>query len=765
MYWTISVAISAFAAYGNMELLWLQFLLLPLVMKGKRDFPAIALLLIVSFLSYYHFSTYIISHTPTKIEIPHNKALQWTATVKVDGAKVKGFAKEPNGILYYLIYTIKTEEEKHMLESMDLVGRSVIVHGVLELPESPAHKYAFNMAHYLRMNGATRLFRATKMNVKNQVDSPFTRLSKRRALVKDHIAEVFPVSLQVEAEALLIGDRSNMDAATSSQYRTLGITHLFAISGLHVGLLTIMLRISAKRLRIRIETVDTLLLFALPCYALLAGGAPSVWRAVTVTVLILLTSTGRLKLRAEDALALSAIGFMLLKPYVLFQPGFQLSYAAAFSLLYSATYLSRHLNVLIVSAKVTAITQLALAPILLFHFYELSLSSFIVNIIYVPLYSIVILPSNIVLLIVSLISKKVAIPLFFIYKPIRNGVTIATTWLADLPYQVWTAGKPSLLLMAMMVVCVACCFLIIERSNRYFIGLLIIVTPALIIQTKPYFDPITYVSFLDVGQGDSIVVELPYKKGVYVIDTGGNVFFDDSTWKTPEKPFEIGRQIVVPYLKGRGISSIDKLIISHAHSDHMEGADEVLQEIRVKEVHTPAGSLQEETMSNVMEETRRQRIAVLSKLTGDGWFAGDTEFAYLSPFDENYTHNNSSLVLLMKNEFGYLLFTGDLEKEGEQKIIRKFGHVELKPLILKVGHHGSHTSTTEELLDFLDPELAVISAGRNNRYGHPHADVVERLTTKEVTTYSTADHGTVVLELKGKQLDVLFSRQKKKDSD
>lgn len=765
MYWTLSATVSAIAAYGSAEVLWLNLLFIPLIFRSKKDILSLSLLLAISLLSYYYFQTYVTLHSPEMKEESMIKSLTWSSTVKIDGAKVKGFAKDTNGIKYYLIYTLISEDEKKRLQKMDLSNRKITVEGVLELPEPPAHKYAFDMASYLRMNGAAMLFQANRMTISEQAPHPLNRLAERRSAVKEHIEKVFPESLQVEAKALLIGDRSNMDAELSSQYRKLGITHLFAISGLHVGLLTALLRTAAKRLFLRIETIDMALVFMLPCYALLAGGAPSVWRAVSVTILLLLSSTGKIKIKMDGALALSALGFMLIKPYILFQPGFQLSYVAAFSLLYSAKYLKKQHSLLVISASVTAITQLALLPILLVHFYELSLSSFFVNLVYVPLYSMIILPVNILLLAITFLSETLAAPLFHIYVPFRSGIGRATAWLAEFQWQVWTAGRPSVLWLLVMVTSIACCFVVVERWNRKLIGFAIVLIPAICFQVKPYLDPHTYVTFLDVGQGDSIVIELPFRKAVYVIDTGGTVMIGPPTWKTPEKPFEVGRQIVVPYLKGKGINTIDILTISHAHLDHIEGADEVLQELRVKEAHFPAGSINEEVMVPVIQEMKRQNTKMKSQLVGNGWSAGSAEFTYMSPFDDNYTHNDSSLVLLMKNDYGYLLFTGDLETDGEEKVMKRYGEVQLIPLILKVGHHGSKTSTTEPFLNFLQPEIAIISAGRNNRYGHPNDEVMERLAANNIKTYVTAEQGTIILKMRAKELEMSTTREKKKDSN
>ncbi|MBO1912614.1 ComEC/Rec2 family competence protein, partial [Microvirga sp. 3-52] len=153
-------------------------------------------------------------------------------------------------------------------------------------------------------------------------------------------------------------------------------------------------------------------------------------RAVSVTVFILMTTFGRVKVRLDNAIALSAIFFILYEPYILFQPGFQLSYLAAFSLVLSSTILSKMKSAIKVTFFVTLISQLSLYPVLLFHFHELSLSSFIVNLFYVPLYSIIILPMNIILLITTAFFPVIAHFLFSFYVPIREIINLLTSWIA-----------------------------------------------------------------------------------------------------------------------------------------------------------------------------------------------------------------------------------------------------------------------------------------------------------------------------------------------
>ncbi|SKC03528.1 competence protein ComEC [Lysinibacillus sp. AC-3] len=702
-------------------------------------------MIVFGFLSYFFIITFQLTGSSP---LPSTFPITWSSEYKINGQKLRGFVKTETDEKLYVVYTFSSEDEKRFYETMSLTGRTYLVQGELIAPLSPAHEYAFSMEKYLISKGARGIYEVSNWTFIEEKKSIRSFLAKQRHYMKKHIEITFPKSLVAEAQSLLIGLQDQVDHNLQRAYQKLGITHIFAISGLHVAFVTWLFFEGLLRIGVRTEIATLVLLIILPIYGVIAGGAPSVWRAVSVVELIMLMRYFRWHVSIDDALAISFICFVLLEPGVIYQIGFQLSYLAAVSLVYSAVIFRLFANWLIRLFFITFVCQLLVYPLLLHHFYEISISSFLANIIFVPLFSFVILPFNMTMFVITILSMPVAKALFDLYEPLRVWLTKFILYLQDLPFQLWSPGKP-----AIWLICVA---LISVLAGLYFIEIkqygkfaVVIFIPALCIHFLPMLFSETKLTFLNVGQGDCTVIELPFRKAVYVIDSGGLLRFEQQDiWKTSESPYEVGWQVVVPFLKGKGIRNIDIFIATHADADHVEGAEEILQEINMHEIHLTPGSMDKPVMRDLLMEAKKKRVPVKEKMQGTAWRIGNTSFHYLWPRDTLYEGNDDSIVLYMQQGSFRALLTGDLEEHGEQELLQLYNKQLADMALLKAGHHGSKTSSIEPFVELLRPELTIFSAGLNNRYRHPNEEIVERFTSRHLSTLTTGIDGTIEVRIR-----------------
>jgi len=698
----------------------------------------------------FTYVTHLLQQFDAPLQLP--AYLTWTDEYKITGDNLRGFMKDAAGRSIYVNYGIHSEEEKLTLEQEPLVGRRYLVYGEMVEPSKPNHEYAFSMKAYLKGKGAIGIVEIANWELVETTSSIQQRIAKQRFNVKKHIKDTFPTVLAAEAQALIIGAQDQVEEETTRAYQKLGITHLFAISGLHIAIVALIFYQGILRLGVRREFASIFLMVILPVYAILAGGTPSVWRAVTVVELLMIS---RLKGRmaADDALAISFMLYVMIEPWSIYQIGFQLSYLATASLIYSGPFINRFSSWVVQSFLITFVCQLLVYPLLLYHFFEMSLSSFIVNIFFVPLFSFVILPINILLLISSYLSEWIAHLFFQLYEPLRKLLTILIDILQGIPYQMWNPGKPTIALIVFAYVSVFTAFYLLDVKAKLSKVLTALMLPAMILHLSSKLSNDFIISFISVGQGDCIVIELPHKEEVYLIDTGGVLRFNEEEWKRSSNEYEIGRDVVVPFLKGKGITKIDKLILTHADSDHVEGAEEILQEIRVKEINVTPNSYNEEAMNDLLDEARHQHIPIIEQIANEHWQIGDMTFTYLWPIEKSYEGNNDSLVLhVTKGDFE-ALFTGDLEEAGEKAILSEYPTL-ANVDVLKAGHHGSKTSSTEAFIERLRPALTIFSAGKNNRYGHPHEEVVKRFNDLGLPTLTTAEVGTIELRIGQDSLEV-----------
>lgn len=659
-----------------------------------------------------------------------------------DGNQMRGTVKAQNGERWFLRYWIEEESEKEKWMETIRPGYYCQVKGILTTPEGPRNPNAFNYKRHLLSEKIRYIFQADTIfkcveGKKTMIDS---LLILRQEAIK-RAADKVPETVAAFMNALLFGDKSLIGQNLLESYQKLGISHLLAISGLHVSIFTTLLYFLLIRLGLKKETVRRLLLVFLPAYAVLAGGAPSVNRAVFMGICLLLFSQRRNNIHPIDGLGLSFILFIIYNPYLLYHPGFQLSYLVTAVLLFSRNLFQTLQGKIRPLIAVSFIAQVASMPILLLHFYEISLLSFLLNILYVPLYSSVVLPLCLLcfgLMQVPFLNDWIS--------GILNGILLIANKMAllfaDFTVFTITLGKPPIIIFLIYILIILTIFVQLERKswrskNVYFLFMI----PVFMHLACVKWSPIGEIVFLDVGQGDSIVIKLPFNKGNYVIDTGGVIDFPKEKWMERARPYDPGERVVLPFLKSKGITKLDALILTHGDADHIGGAKALINNIKIRNVLVGATVEKSNLEMDVIQSAYLNGGKVVEAREGERWTDGGYDFYILSPPEGTKATNNASIVILTEIGQYRFLFTGDLEKEGEERLLDRYPN--LKVDVLKVGHHGSRTSTTPRFVETIQPEVAIISAGKNNRFNHPHPEVLEILEKSGVSIFRTDKHGAI----------------------
>ncbi len=656
---------------------------------------------------------------------------------------------------------ILSEEEQQVARQLQR-GMQLQFIGKLELPSPARNPGAFDYQAYLYRQGIHWLAKVEGVGKLQVVDGEASHwrapIDHLRQYLGQRIEEIYPQETAGLMQGMLLGDRGAVPKEVERDFSLLGLIHLLAISGLHVGVFIACLYGVLKRIGFTREKAAGMVILFLPGYVLLTGAGPPVIRAAVMAGLGLLAVIIR---RWRDGLSFLAVAALLLlwwNPYLLFEPGFQLSFLITFALLVGVGPLSRlfpfpwkRFNQLL---AVTLVAQLASFPIIITYFHEYSLLSWAVNLLLVPVVSGIVIPLGLVALVLGLIHAGLAaIPAMISSSILSGTIYIAeevATWYPwhrswSPPGDWWLAGYA-----------VLCCYTFIAWTGNLIFskvqrGLSLLLLGALVVFSS--FPASTKgevrVTFLDVGQGDAAVIETP-RGQVIVVDGGGQPFFPREPWERRRRERDIGEQILVPYLKYRGIQEIDYVVMTHGDADHIEGLKALAKRFPIRYVirneHPPGTALEEE----VLEQLWKNGAQIHTVSAGSSWtLEPDVSWHFLNPMEGTkgvvQSSNNSSVVFLLQAFDQTLLMTGDIEEEVEERLAAQWNAPPVN--VLKVAHHGSRTSSSEKWLDRIQPQVAVISAGRNNRFGHPSPEVLKRLAERGIKIFRTDHQGAITLRM------------------
>ncbi|MET3682473.1 competence protein ComEC [Alkalibacillus flavidus] len=542
--------------------------------------------------------------------------------------------------------------------------------------------------------------------------------------------------------ALIFGDRALLQDEVIDTFQFWNLSHLLAISGLHVGLTLGLFYIMLQRvIRLPRELVKLLLLVVIPLYIVIAGANPPVIRAGMMASLFLVLSFLNKRLDATDVLSIVCLVVLWVNPFLMFQVGFQFSFAVTLALILSKRLLMRYDHWLWQSLIISIVSQLAILPIQLTHFYFTNVLSPLANLVMIPFYTVVIIPFSLLLLLFVWFPLSIVKPLETMYLTIQEWMIQMFYVVGQPDVAIWVTGVPHLVAIILFYAGLLIMMRSWEEGRLTFAGLTASATIIILIvnQMMPYWDRSSNITMLDVGQAEAIVVELPHREGVFIFDVGEEVSFQsevtDDNYQT----------IIKPFLWSKGIRHVDAVWLTHFDYDHVASAPHFINDFSPDFVFThPFG---EHADALDIENTFPLKA-------GDSIKWKDTQFSVLAPskdfvFEEE---NERSLVVLIDHPDWSLLMTGDTTESVEEELIHRGVLTDVD--ILKVAHHGSQSSSSFDFLDVTSPDVALISAGRNNPYNHPSPEVYERLVDEGIDVYRTDQNGAIMIEVKNGQRTV-----------
>lgn len=563
--------------------------------------------------------------------------------------------------------------------------------------------------------------------------------------------------------AVTLGERSGIPRRITEAFAESGTYHILAISGLNVSLLAGALFFLLKAVRVPLRTSALLSMGLITFYAALAGGSASVVRAAVMADVYLLGLVLDREADSFNTLALSALGLLLWQPLFLFDVGFQLTFVATGAILVAVDRLPlASLSVpwrwAVTPAVWSVAAFLVTAPILASTFHRISPIGILANLPIVPLSGLLTGLGMLFAVLATVIPHSLGWFITLIGWMIDLLVGLAG-WFARLPLASVQLFSPD----AAMTVCyyLALGAWTIATGQRWLRWLACSATLALVILVSARMLPIFQngqlrMTVLDVGQGDAIVLELPGKRTI-LIDGGG--LFDDR--------FDIGEQVVVPFLLSRWIGHLDLVILSHPHPDHLNGLQAVLRHLTVGQVWDSGQRAAMPTYLWFEEALRWRRIP--HKILQDGYRTSEftpVQIAVLHPSNpmlqgSRRGHfsdvNSNSLVLAIRYGKVTLLLPGDIEQEAEHLLLEQ--GADLAAQVLKVPHHGGRTSSSEPFLAKVRPKVAVVSAGYRNRFRHPHQETLDRYRATAIDLYRTDRDGAVTVTSDGNTVEVTTFRQ------
>ncbi len=600
------------------------------------------------------------------------------------------------------------------------LGDKIKLFGKLKLPSNNSIFNGFNYREYLKYERINYIFDIDKI----------IKISNNKSIMyklKNSIINIINKSPNKDyLHTFLLGNNKYIDKEVMESYRINGISHLFSISGMHISLLSMIILKLLKNYKFKKEVVILFLLI----YMTLTDFLPSILRSGIFFILIYLNKKFNLNISMFKLMIILLFICVLIDPYIVYKIGFQYSYTISFYLITFNQLINKSKNKLYKLFIVSFISFIVSVPITINNFSQINVLSIFLNIFFVPIVSSIIFPLSLITFLFPFFNNLFTI--------LINIFELLSITFSKIDNFIFIMSKISTLFIIIYYIIISITLYFLSKNKyKYIVSLMFIFV---IHYNITIFNKGLEITYIDVGQGDSIFIKFPNDKSNILIDTGGKV-----TYGNLKNNYSVGKNIV-DYLKSMGIRKLDYLIITHGDFDHMGDSLYLIDKFKVENVIFNCGefnALEKELIKKLNK--RKVNYCYCIKELNIGKYKLD--FLNTKVFgDEN---NNSNVIYTEFNGYKFM-FMGDAGVEKEKDILDKYNISDID--VLKVGHHGSKTSSSKGFIDEIKPKYAIISVGKNNRYGHPNKEVLNNLDNSKI--YRTDQDGSIMFKIKNNKLKI-----------
>ena len=581
-------------------------------------------------------------------------------------------------------------------------GQQLVINGMLTKPSNARIPGAFDYSLYLKHKGIHYIFQAESIDIKA------TRFHIN--LINESVSNYFGHYSKVSSiylKAFILGDSGDFDIISKESITKLGISHLFAVSGLHISILVTSFKKILCKAHISENKQEDLIIGILIVYMIVSSFLISIIRVVGMEIIKFFNKKWTLGLDSLDGISILFLIMLLINPAIYNQLGFVLSFSVAFMLVLGGKITSNYENNFIQSAITSTLATLGSFLFIMNINNEINVWTILINILFIYLVSFFLLPLTFIVAIFK--------PLDLFYEPIASLYQVITKFIAQWSFLPIAFPTPTALASILFIIISYIFIRSVETKQKVKSSIYILIIFLILYSNAIIFQIKDNIYFLDLRNGESTVINESFNKCNLIIDTGEGYIKEVSN-----------------FLKHKGIKSIDYLILTHSDFDHIGEAIDIINGFNVKNIvinaYDTTASIQQLISTNT-------KASIHSLKAGDQFYCGSSNFQVISPI-VNLNNSNQNSLVIYASVFGKrILFTGDIEEEAEKQIIQSNGRLVFD--VLKVAHHGSKSSTTTYFIDNIGFEVAVIMCGNQNKYGFPHSGTIDKLKNHNVYR---ADH-------------------------